>query len=383
MTDAFAPLLRRGSIFRSQARRGCLTPAAISILPFISTELMLSNMLMKALEQLRHAGVRVDSIAVLPRGCDALFDLEVDGVSHRFAIEEKRRAPYPSEIEPFLIQHKELSRYGTPLLVAPYISEGVGNILIEHGWSWADEAGNFDLRASGLRLRQRVSSARPKATHRALPQGPGALTIIRFLISQSDEWTGFGPTELANIASVSQPRASQVLSRLHKAGLVERVDDGWRPTDREALLDAFLNSYRGPGGTELYFYSLDAAPKAALETVNALASEQTRIAVSADVGPDLIAPWRSPTLAIVYADHVVDAASLRLVRAKSRSDANVILRVPEDTSVFRSPPLEAELAGAPIPLADEVQMIWDLHDLGGDDRVEAAGELKKWLLRSR
>ncbi len=53
---------------------------------------------------------------------------------------------------------------------------------------------------------------------------------------------------------------------------------------------------------------------------------------------------------------------------------------PVDQSVFPVKELTAELKGARIPLADPVQMIWDLHDLGGADRAEAAGKLRQWLL---
>jgi hypothetical protein len=31
-------------------------------------------------------------------------------------------------------------------------------------------------------------------------------------------------------------------------------------------------------------------------------------------------------------------------------------------------------------MADPTQMIWDLQDLGGADRLDAAGELREWLL---
>jgi len=62
------------------------------------------------------------------------------------------------------------------------------------------------------------------------------------------------------------------------------------------------------------------------------------------------------------------------------NDANVIVRMPADRSVFPARELEGEFKGARIPLADPVQMIWDLHDLGGADRAEAAGKLRQWLL---
>ena len=36
--------------------------------------------------------------------------------------------------------------------------------------------------------------------------------------------------------------------------------------------------------------------------------------------------------------------------------------------------------GSDVPLADPLQQIWDLQDLGGADRLEAAGRLRQWLL---
>jgi hypothetical protein len=77
---------------------------------------------------------------------------------------------------------------------------------------------------------------------------------------------------------------------------------------------------------------------------------------------------------------IATSAALGLVEAQGRHDANVILRMPADRSVFPVPPLAAGLRGAQIPLADPSQMIWDLQDLGGADRLEAAGRLRAWLL---
>jgi len=341
-------------------------------------------MIIDLVNRLKEAGVEVTAKRRPAGDFDAFLDVDVDGIPQRFAVEIKMRAPYPNELDTFLAMHDEISAFGAPLLLAPSISDGVGRRLVERGWSWADARGNIELRADGIRLKQRVPNRRPVRPGRALlPQGPGSLAIIRFLIREANEWTTFGPTELANIARVKQPRASQVLSRLQEAGLVERTEDGWR-ADREALLGTFLNEYRGPGGAELFFYSLDASPKAALDVVNVLTSQTaSRIALSADIGPDLIKPWRSPTVAVIYIEHEVDTSGVELVAARSREDANVLLRIPDDVSLFRFPPLEADVAGSPVSLADETQMIWDLHDLGGDDRIEAAGELKKWLLAPR
>jgi hypothetical protein len=101
---------------------------------------------------------------------------------------------------------------------------------------------------------------------------------------------------------------------------------------------------------------------------------------SADVGPDLILAWRRPSLVILYAKHAIDPAGLGLTQAQGRHDANVIMRTPQDRSVFPAPALVAQVQGSDVPLADPLQQIWDLQDLGGADRIEAAGRLRQWLL---
>jgi hypothetical protein len=105
-----------------------------------------------------------------------------------------------------------------------------------------------------------------------------------------------------------------------------------------------------------------------------------QVAVSADVGPDLILAWRRPSEVILYVKQLVDAAGLGFVEAQGRHDANVIIRMPGDRSVFPVLALVADVGGAEVGLADATQMIWDLRDLGGADRLEAAGKLREWLL---
>jgi hypothetical protein len=187
---------------------------------------------------------------------------------------------------------------------------------------------------------------------------------------------------LAGQARVSQPRASQVLRQLQDLSLVERAEYGrWRPR-REDLLARFLAEYPGPGGSEQYFYSLDEPAEVAANAARAN-MRQRQVALSADVGPDLIRPWRRPSTLILYAKRVLNGADLGLVEAKGRHDANVIVRMPDDQSVFPAHEFVSELKGVEIPLADPVQMIWDLVDLGGADRAEAAEKLGQWLLSRR
>ena len=341
---------------------------------------------MDVLAALQAAGATVRRVErerrVHDREINAVLDLTLGKVRARFAIEEKRRAPYPNELPKLQPTRKSLAEVGTPMLVVPFVSEPLGMTLTQAGWSWADTTGNFDLRADNLVLRQRSTTARPRTKASRLPQGSGSLAVIRALI-------GFprgtneepGATALASQVGVSQPRSSQVLRRLLELELVTHSPEGrWLP-DREALFDRFLSEYRGPGGSERHFYSLDPPNEVA-----ARAAQQTdgrSLAVSADVGPDLLLAWRRPSVVILYVRQLLDIDRLGLVEAQGRHDANVIVRTPDDASVFPTHPLVADMGGVEVPLADPTQQVWDLQDLGGVDRLEAAGRLREWLLNRR
>jgi hypothetical protein len=337
-------------------------------------------MLMDAVRWLRASGLEVDSREPAEdAGADAIFQVAADGPGARFAVQVRRRAPYPHEADRLEPSRRELARRGHPLLVAPFVSESLGSILTQAGWSWADDQGNFDLRAPGLLLRQRRSDSAPAPRRRSLPRGSGSFAIVRALVAVSGEDEELGATALAAQAGVSQPRASQVLHQLHELDLVDRSGHGrWRPR-REPLLDAFLTEYPGPGGSERYYYSLD-SPVAVAIRAGRLSAPRRAIVASADVGPDLIVPWRKPSLVILYVKQVINPADLGLTEAQGMHDANVIVRMPDDQSVFPVRGLTAKVQGNDVPLADSLQQIWDLQSLGGADRLEAAGRLREWLL---
>lgn len=344
-------------------------------------------MLILAVQQaLADAGARVTE---LPHDgtLDALWRVDTGDISVTFVVETKNRAPLASQVADLAAGFAARGARDNPLLVVPFVSETLAAALAVAKLSWADHHGNFDLRAPGMRLRQRSMEKPPASTARTLPQGSGALAIIRSLINfHPNETEQFGASSLAAQAKVSQPRSSQVLRRLQDLGLVTKsTRTRWEP-DREALLDRFLAEYRGPGGTENYFYSLDEPMDAAIALVASQASvsrEEPGIVVSADVGPDLVEPWRRPTLLVIYARTAIDAKASRLVRATGRNDANVIIREPADQSIWPNHQLTALARSTNLPLADPTQMVWDLQRLGGDDRLEAAEKLRQWILTNR
>lgn len=337
---------------------------------------------MEAVRWLRESGLKVEdhAAAAADAGIDAILDVATDGYIERFAVQLKKRAPYPHEVGGLQRVRSELAERGRPLLVAPFVSEPLGAILTRADWSWADEQGNFDLRAPGLLLRQRRTASRPVPKRRSLPRGSGSFAIIRALVGFGDgEDEEQGATALAAQVGVSQPRVSQVLHQLRDLKLVERSSDGyWKPC-REALLDRFLAEYPGPGGSEQYCYSLE-SPTTVAVRAGQIAEPRRPIVASADVGPDLIVHWRRPSLVILYTKHAIDPSDLGLVSAQGSHDANVIIRMPDDRSVFPFHALVAQFQGNDVSLADPLQQIWDLQDLGGADRLEGAGRLRQWLL---
>lgn len=329
------------------------------------------------------AEVSLDHRARAKTRTDLILDVALEDARARFVVEYKPRAPFPNEAGRFEALRRRLEASGTPMLLAPYVSPGQGEALMRAGWSWADTQGNFDLQSGPIRLRQRTPESRRPRPAGALPRGPGGLAVVRALIYGPSGFNDprLGQQRLGTAARVSQPRVAQVFGRLRDAGLVQGKGRDWK-ADREALLDAFLEEYRGPGGQEEYFYTLDPLVDLAWTVAGRRPGEDG--VVSADVGPDLLTPVRGPTHLIVYLSGPPDLSKADLVPAQGRGDANVILRWPADRSVFgpESWILVRPTRGRRIRVAHPTQLMWDLQWLGGEDRMAAAQELRKWILDS-
>lgn len=305
---------------------------------------------------------------------DGVLEIQFDGIRQRFAVEHKRRAPYQSELDALSQRRRKLIKVGTPLLVAPQISPALGRALVEAGWSWADEHGNYYLHAPGLRLIRTGQRRELEPKTGALPGGLGGRRLLRWLISEYDERDPISVTALAEIAGVSQAAGSQFVRQLRQLDFVT-ARRGLGGVEREALLYEFLRQYPGAGGHVDYAYSLD-PPNVVADAMRRAFHDD--VGISADVGPDLLAPWRNPSTLIVYARRPIRLDTHGLTAARGIGDANVIIHYPADESVFvghgRRKPI-------PAGFADPVQMYVDLHRLGGEDRIEGAGKLESWILK--
>lgn len=206
--------------------------------------------------------------------------------------------------------------------------------------------------------------------------GAGTAAIARLLIAADRPLTGVA---IAEAVGVSQPRASQVLKQFSGWVAVRATEDGY-VADVEALLDLYERRSRPTlVQPESYWYSTRPMIEQAETLVRRALQENATIAFSADLGPDLLVPWRHPTLTVVYTNVDPESVATGLVPAEGRADASIITRWTSDTTLLTpAPPWPQVVDG--IPLTDPVQQWWDLLDLGGDDRREAADRIRVAIL---
>jgi hypothetical protein len=206
--------------------------------------------------------------------------------------------------------------------------------------------------------------------------GSGTAAIVRLLIAADTPAT---QVAIAQTVGVSQPRASQVLQQLAAANAVKVTASGYRGK-RARLLDLYAQRARPHlVESETFWYSTRPLVDQAHRIADSARRAHVKVAFSADLAPDLLVPWRHPTLTVVYAEGPVDLKKAGLVPAEGRGDASLVLRWTNDSTLLTvGEPWPSTAEG--VPLADPVQQWWDLRDLGGEDRGEAAERLRRAII---
>jgi hypothetical protein len=187
-------------------------------------------------------------------------------------------------------------------------------------------------------------------------------------------------TTLSAMVGVTQPRVSQVLRTLIEHDAVAARPDGYL-ANRRRVIDLYLaNHTPSLSQPEAPWYSLASQREAVTSATNHANDEGARIAVSADLGPDLLAPWRHPTLTVIYCSRSLDLTAAGFIRAEGRVDATVLIRPTADTTLLAAfEPWPRQILG--VALTDPLQQLWDLHELGGHDRLDAARHLTTAILK--
>jgi hypothetical protein len=178
--------------------------------------------------------------------------------------------------------------------------------------------------------------------------------------------------DLARELGVTQPRVSQIGRLLADEGV--RFADVHEADQRAQLVDLYVVHHAPATMSETLWYDINPSHEQVARAVEHLVDLGATAVVSADAAPDFVAPWRSPTLTVIYTAGDAPLGPAGFVPAMARGEASIVLRQVSDTSLLES--WEAP-RGSPFPLAHPLQQIWDLRDLGGEDRFEAAERLMR------
>ncbi len=212
--------------------------------------------------------------------------------------------------------------------------------------------------------------------HTARKWGPGTAAIVRLLIAANIPLT---QVAIAEAVAVTQPRASQVLKQLGEANAVTVSPTGYRGK-RARLLDLYAQRARPHLMVpETFWYSTRPLIDQAHRIAKAAQRARVKGAFSSGLAPDLLVPWRHPTLTVVYAARNLRLETAGMVPAEGRADASILLRQTSDPTLLTVSASWPAMVDA-VPLADPVQQWWDLRDLGGEDRKEAADRLRRAII---
>jgi hypothetical protein len=178
--------------------------------------------------------------------------------------------------------------------------------------------------------------------------------------------------DLARELDVTQPRISQIGRLLATEGV--RFADVHEADQRARLVLLYALHHAPAVVTETLWYDIDPSHEQVARAVDYLVDVGAAAVVSADAAPDFVAPWRSPTLTAIYTNLDAPLDSAGFVPAMARGEASIVLRLVSDPSLLE--PWQAPRE-APFPLAHPLQQMWDLRDLGGEDRFEASERLMR------
>lgn len=327
------------------------------------------------------------------------IELRHDGHRAQLALRTSTRPLNPSDVTTFV------DREPAPgLLVLPTATAEVRDTAERAGWSWL-VVGPVGVRGvvyfghHEVRIGDQPAEPAPSPRGRSGPVPWGSLTLVRRLLQQP----AATQKVLAALVGVSQPRVSQALGALADRRLVARGGTGWVVRDFDGLVQHWLDSYPGPGGIATHWYGLEPPRSQAQAVIQLLTRQPVRdrrsvdggrvTVVSGDVAADIVAAWRSPVRAVVYARRGADLADVGLTPS-GPDEATLELIVPQDPGVW--PPVAAPVPGVPgrrgagsarsaqppMPIADLLQVLWDVRRAPGSDSGEAAARVWE-LLRDR
>jgi hypothetical protein len=267
------------------------------------------------------------------------------------------------------------------LLVAHSITSEALDRAWAAGWSVVTDEGAGRLRLAQRTLRfDSADSTQAPRRPRGRP-GRSVFSVVRALFALED---GARQDEIAEFAHVGQAAVSKALNRLADRDLVGRGEHGWEVTDRVGAVSWWLAHYPGPGGIETHWFGVDPINEQAYRAYEALGRKRANPVVSGDVAADLVAPWRTPRRASLYAQRGADFSAIGLTPSDaSRSTLTLVLADDPGVWPISKVPVLIEMRGhGDIARANAFQVLYDLSRSPGPDAGEALQAWRTWMIES-
>ena len=267
------------------------------------------------------------------------------------------------------------------LLVAHSITSEALERALTQGWSVVTDDGIGRLRLARRRVDLSPSGMPRAATRPRGRPGRGVFSVVRALFALEG---GARQDEIAEFAHVGQAAVSKSINRLAERELVSRGPEGWEVTDRPGVVSWWLAHYPGPGGIETHWFGVDPINEQAYRVYRALDSDRATPVVSGDVAADLVAPWRTPRRATLYAQRGADLSAIGLTPSDA-SASTLTLVLPDDRGVWpisKSPVLIEMRGHGDIGRANAFQVLYDLSRSPGPDADEALEAWRTWMIKS-
>jgi hypothetical protein len=141
----------------------------------------------------------------------------------------------------------------------------------------------------------------------------------------------------------------------------------------------------GPGGIQTHWFGVDPINEQAYRAYEALGREQAADpVVSGDAAADLVAPWRTPRRATLYARRGTDLSAAGLTPSDAPG-STLTLVLPDDPGVWptsKSPVLLEMRGHGDVARANAFQVLYDLSRSPGPDAGEALEAWRSWLIES-
>lgn len=267
------------------------------------------------------------------------------------------------------------------LLVAPSITSQALERAWSQGWSVVTDDGTGRVRLAQRTLRfDSGTPARAPSRPRGRP-GRGIFSVVRALFALEG---GSRQNDIAEFAHVGQAAVSKALSRLAELDLVARGPHGWLVTDRAGAVSWWLAHYPGSGGIETHWFGVETITDQAYRAYVALDRAHARSVVSGDVAADLVAPWRTPRHATMYARRGADLSEIGLTPSDaSASTLTVVLANDPGVWPISKAPVLLQMSGhGDIARANAFQVLYDVSRSPGPDAGEALEAWRTWMIES-